>query len=87
MVAPSSVRLFQQSLTRLNKAAVPSNANSNGKFFLYLGGMTVLFISGFSLMWETYYQNNKIKSIFASHDIGTEHTREIVHEAEARLHA
>jgi len=65
MVSQTIVRNFQRSCVQMNKSvASKSNRSQLKKFSAYLFGMTVLYTSGIYGMYATYWNNNKIKTIF-----------------------
>jgi hypothetical protein len=87
MVSATTIRLLQRSAVRMNKNTASSvSKNNTVQFLAYFGGMASLFGAGMALMWNTYYKDNKIKAIFAKHDIGTEHAHQIVRREEEKLH-
>lgn len=67
MVSQSLVRSFQRSFIQMNKSVAANTGRSQlRRFSKYMIGMTVLYTSGIYGMYATYYQSNKIKSIFSN---------------------
>lgn len=67
MVSQTLVRSFQKSLVQMNKSVASTTGRSQLKrFSKYMVVLSILYTGGIYGMYATYYQNNKIKSIFGN---------------------